>query len=487
MARKKKILLNKDGIDKREIGYYSTPSFVSDYLTTEMLKINPYGKFVLDPSVGKEELLKSFYDSGKLIDSFDVIKYLDEYKYSNFILSDFISYYADLKGNRFFNHSLTKYDYMIANPPYNCHEVSYIKDNKKWLNSIFEVGAYNMYSMFLSAMITLAKDGCLIGVLISDSFLTSTYHSKLREQIFGECSIHQIILCPSDLFWEQSADVRTCILILQKGRHYQGQIQISDRPNNTKELISILSNHKLKSVSLQSIRLSDTKLCNQILIDVDQDVTNLFHTFPKLGDIYKCVTCISTGNDEEFLSVHSKDGFSIPFYKNPAQRKFKSEPDCYLKDNFMDESLTHKTLMVRNKKLLFHEGIACSSMGLPFSAVYLPKNGVTGVNPTIYPPLNDLDWLISYLNSSLVTYLVRGVLIRSNMVTSGYVSCLPLLDFEVEEKEKLKMISLDVRQDNMGTYDAIRIIDNIIYSKGLLSPRTIDKISSFVENIYRRV
>jgi len=64
MARKVKILL-KNGIDKREVGYYSTPSFIADYITNEMLAINPNGTEVLDPAVGKEELLKGFYDAGK--------------------------------------------------------------------------------------------------------------------------------------------------------------------------------------------------------------------------------------------------------------------------------------------------------------------------------------------------------------------------------------------------------------------------------------
>ena len=31
----------ENGIDKREVGYYSTPSFVAKYLTHEMLSINP--------------------------------------------------------------------------------------------------------------------------------------------------------------------------------------------------------------------------------------------------------------------------------------------------------------------------------------------------------------------------------------------------------------------------------------------------------------
>lgn len=82
-----------------------------------------------------------------------------------------------------------------------------LKIIKSWLKGLFDVGVHNMYSMFLSAMIDMAKDGCLIGVVISDSFLTSTYHTKLREKILRACSLHQLILCPANLFWNQKADV----------------------------------------------------------------------------------------------------------------------------------------------------------------------------------------------------------------------------------------------------------------------------------------
>lgn len=481
MARKvKKLIMN--GIDKREVGYYSTPSFISDYMTNEMLALNPNGVDVLDPAVGKEELLTRFFEAGKKIESYDIIDYGTHSK-SSFCQKNFIEVYADFVAGQFFTFVPSKYDYMIANPPYNCHEIDYIRDNKKWLNELFPVGAYNMYSMFLSAMINMAKEGCLIGVVISDSFLTSTYHSKLREQIFSSCSIHQIILCPADLFWGQQADVRTCIMILQKGTKYQSDVLVADRPKNASELVKILVNHKLKRVSLDSIRLKCNKSNNQILIDVDEEVVNLFHQNTLLGDVFKCVTCISTGNDSLYLSKAKKSGYTIPFYKNPASHKFVGKEDAYLIDDYMSAHSNDKNFMVRNKELLHHEGIACSSMGLPFSAVYLPEEAVTGVNPTIFPPKDDINWLLSYLNSSLVTYLIRGVLIRSNMVTSGYVSCLPVLNFSNDDKKKLGEIASLVRERKVYVDDAIERIDSLVFSKTRISDNVTNHILYFSRNL----
>ena len=128
MARKIKTLIGEDGIDRREVGYYSTPDFVAQYITEEMLALNPNGNRVLDPATGKEELLPYFYNAGKEIDSFDIIDY-GNHIYSQFQCADFIEFY--ISRLQCLPMECQEYEYMIANPPYNCHEVAYIKDNKK--------------------------------------------------------------------------------------------------------------------------------------------------------------------------------------------------------------------------------------------------------------------------------------------------------------------------------------------------------------------
>ncbi|WP_299229712.1 N-6 DNA methylase [uncultured Psychroserpens sp.] len=487
MGRFEKILVNENGIDKRDSGYYSTPSFVSEFISNQLLDLNPNGRKVLDPAVGDEELLKTFFIHGKEIDSFDVIEH-GNIQYSNFRKQDFIEFYKEQKEALFFSNSIDlEYDYYIANPPYNCHELDYIKDNKTELKKLFgKVGVHNMYSMFLSAIVDCAKDGSLIGVIVSDSFLTATMHSGLRQQIIDSCAIHQLILCPNDLFWSQKADVRTCILVLQKGKQYQDKVQISNRPNNTRDLKEILENRRFNEVDIDDIVLSKKKTANQFIVDVDKDVLSLFHN-PRIGEIYNCITGISTGNDKKYLSKEKKDGFEIPFYKNPGSRKFKTTEDSYLINHFMEESLVVKDFMVRNKQFVFKEGITCSSMGLPFSACYLPENSTFGVNPNIFTPKQDLYWMLAYLNSHLVTYLVRGVLIRSNMVTSGYISQLPIIPFTEEEKKKLTIISKEVLEGKLKFEEAIIKINSIVYENLKFDMAVIQNIDDFALNLSKRV
>ncbi|EKT3967455.1 N-6 DNA methylase [Flavobacterium psychrophilum] len=487
MGRFEKILINSKGIDKRDSGYYSTPSFISEYLSSELLRLNPFGRKVLDPAVGDEELLKTFFLNGKLIDSFDIIEHGD-IQYSNFKKQDFIEFYKEQKKSLFFENNIDlEYDYYIANPPYNCHEIDYIKDNKNELKSIFpKVGVHNMYSMFLSAIIDCAKEGALIGVIISDSFLTSTMHSGLRQQILDECSIHQLILCPNDLFWSQKADVRTCILILQKGAKFQDKIEIVNRPKNSNHLQNILEKREFITTDLDNIVLSKHKTANQFIIDIDTDILALFKN-PRLGQLFDCITGISTGNDKKYLSKEQKKGYEVPFYKNPGSKKFKTNEDAYLINHFMEESLTVKDFMVRNKQFVFKEGITCSSMGLTFSACYLPPNSTFGVNPNVFTPKEDLFWVLAYLNSYLITYIVRGILIRSNMVTSGYISQLPIIPFTNDQKLILSNISKDVLDSKMNCDLAINKINTIVYSSLSLDKNIIEKIEDFALNLSKRV
>lgn len=488
MARKEKYLIDHNGVDKREIGYYSTHEFVAEFITQKMLEIKRNGTRVLDPCVGKEELLKFFLDTGIECSGIDVFRHKKSYE-SNFYQKDFINFYSNRKKKAFFNNfEVLEYDYYIANPPYNCHEIDYIKNNKDHLKKIFNpIGVHNMYSMFISAIIDFAKNDSVIGLITYDSFLTSKAHEKLRKKILNNCTIHYLALCPTDLFLQQGADVRTCILILQKGKDHQGLIKTSNRPLDTSEFKTIIKNNEFEEFEESELVL-DSKFDNgEIVVGLPDEIRKLFRN-ERLGDKFRCITGISTGNDSKYLSEEQSDLFKYPFYKNPGSRKFYTEPDAYLTSDFLELDKSVKNFMVRNKKLLFREGITCSSMGVEFSACYLPPNSTFGVNANIICSQNDLWWLLSYLNSSLVTYLVRGILNRSNMVTSGYVSRIPIPKFNEDTKEKLSECAKRgylASRKNKQLENITSQIDQVIFNDFNVKYETREEIKAFNNNVIK--
>lgn len=490
MGRFDKTIVIESGVDRRELGYYSTPAFISTFMTKKMLEINPSGKTALDPCVGKEEMIKDLYDSNIDIDGIDIHNHNDHF-YCNFIQDDFIDLYKRNKSTLIFEQKIDlKYDYIIANPPYNCHEVDYIRNNKKELNNVFgNIGVHNMYSMFISAIIDSAKEGALISIISADSFLTARMHNPLRNQILKDCSIHYLILCPTDLFWEQKADVRTCIMILQKGKKYQGQVKTLNRPKNKEDLRDKIVGELFVETELENLINKSGENQFEFVIDIPSEVQELF-SYPRIGEKFKCITGISTGADSKYISKEKKNGFEIPFYKNPGSRKFFCEQDGYLTNDYLKYDKEIKNFMVRNKSFMLKEGITCSSMGLPFSACYLPEGSTYGVNANIFCDKKDIWWLLAYLNSSLVTYFVRGILIRSNMITSGYVSKIPVIPLNKETKNQLEIIAKSAYKLKISPkeiHEVIAKIDSILFNALGLSKEIEAEIIHFSSNLQSRV
>lgn len=485
MGRVNKHIINKNGIDRRELGYYSTPEFISTFMTKKMLEINPHGTFALDPCVGQEEMIKKLYDSNIKIDGLDIFNHKD-YLYCNFIEIDFIEFYLQ---NKIKNIKL-KYDYFIANPPYNCHEIDYIRNNKKRLNSVFNgIGVHNMYSMFISAIIDSAKEGSLISIISADSFLTARMHNPLRSQILEECSIHYLILCPADLFWDQKADVRTCIMVLQKGKGYQKKVKTLNRPKNKADLMLSIEDENFLETQLENIVSISGKNQFEFVVDIPSEIQDLFK-FPRIGEKFKCITGISTGSDSRYISKEKKAGFEIPFYKNPGTRKFFCEQDGFLTNDYLKFDKEIKNFMVRNKSFMLQEGITCSSMGVTFSACYLPEGATYGVNPNIFCEKKDIWWLLAYLNSSLVTYIVRSILIRSNMITSGYVSKIPVIKLNAETKLELELIAKNAFNKKIKPTESLLVIkeiDKILFKQLKISNETQLIIIDFVSDLKHKV
>jgi len=129
-------------------------------------------------------------------------------------------------------------------------------------------------------------------------------------------------------------------------------------------------------------------------------------------------------------------------------------------------------------------------MGLPFSACYLPIGSTYGVNANIFCNKEDIWWLLGYLNSSLITYIVRGVLIRSNMITSGYVSKIPVIELNKKTKKELASIAKKAFNEKVSPKDVngiIQKIDRIIFNELELSNEIETEILHFTSNLQSRV
>jgi hypothetical protein len=486
VGRRTKIVLNAEGVDRRETGYYSTPVFVANFLASKLLTYRPGARSVLDPCVGKGELAAPFAQAGLQVVGVDITN-RDPKHCSRLICADFLELSADaIEGGLFAEKYLPSSDIIVANPPYNCHETDYIRLNKQKLITTFgKSTALNMYSLFIRAIIDFAQDGCLIGLIVHDSFLTAVGHKDLRNYVLSECTIKNLHLCPTSLFLDQGADVRTCLIILEKVHSKPDAIvEVSNRVSSIREFKETIRDEKFERLRLSEIILSGEVDNREIVVGLSPSLAALF-SGSRLSDFAPCITGVSTGNDSKYISLVKRPGFSVPFYKNPASRRFYAEPDGYIIDDFDREARLVPSFMVRNRDLLLRGGLSCSSMGVAFGATVRPPNTLCGVNPNVIVADTDKWWLLAYLNSRLCLYLLRGVLIRSNMVTAGYASRIPVPRFDACTKEALGDFGERAYHRALGgqkSDDQKSKIDNLIESKLAFQESVIEQLRAFSAN-----
>ena len=483
MGRHNKAVLTGAGIDRRDTGYYSTPEPVAEFFRRKLLSLNPAPKLVFDPCAGRGELLAPFRDCGARLCGFDVMD-MQPGGFFEFERRDFLLTAAAPDAN-----GLPDADIIVANPPYNCHEHDYLRKHKKRFALAFGKGAaLNLYSLFIHAIIRSARPGCLIGLITFDSFLTARGHEELRRLIRRECRIHSLLLCPTDLFRDQGADVRTAILVLQKGPQGAQRIEVAGRPETTAGFRQALRTDAFRTCAPEDVCLSSPRDRGEFVVEVPQAVRALF-AMPRLGEKFPCKTGISTGNDRAYLSPLCREGFGVPFYKNPGKRRFYTEPDAWLRDDYKTAAQNRKNFIIRNKPYIGRPGIACSSMGVAFGAAILPEGSAFGVNANLFPTEKDRWWLLAYLNSSLCNYLVRGVLLRSNMITAGYVARIPAPDMPAAVHKKLEQTAREAYEARPGPAELpgfIEKIDEAVFDAcGIPGPDR-DGIREFCANIVER-
>ena len=227
-----------------------------------------------------------------------------------------------------------------------------------------------------------------------DSFLSAAFYYKLRKKILQECFVLELHLGPDDLFRHQGENTSTCILILKKENNYSNKIIVSARPKDSNNLKRILSKRLFSVKTLSGIIIDIPEQTQIFAIDCPAEIRDLFQKYPPLSKIYKCGGGISTGCDSKYTSKSENEEYCIPFFQNPASNRFHTHSNSYLSKTFLEQSRRVSNFIVRNADYLDKEGIVCSSIGKHFAAAYLPIEGVTGVNAAIWPPSEDINWVL---------------------------------------------------------------------------------------------
>lgn len=403
------------------------------------------------------------------------------------------------------------FDLIIGNPPYKSkRESQYIRTHRERLEQQFsDVGIHNLYSMFTVHAIRNLKAGGLLCFIIQDSFLTNVYYRRFRRFILNHCKIHTITLAPHRLFHYTDADVRTAILLLEKytptGSHADEAranhpVRLTDRLRDESEFFTT----PLGKQQLVPQRWYTQMDNNNFFVNVPTRIIHLItESRLRLADVVRGGTGISTGDDARFLkNVNKARGdfqFDeteewIPFYKNGGAKDawFYQTPYRIQRDWRTNKSQS-RDFLARNTDCYFNEGITCSSMGIAFSAAYLPAGCLFGVNANFFTDSREeLFYLLAFLNSELAQYMVRAVFNRTNMVTAGYLKQLPYVEPEPSLKHRIASLSefivTSLQTNSDFDYKSIQTtINQQIYNVYDVIPEDILQIKRFCTNLYESI
>lgn len=483
--------LGKDRVN----GFYETPLKTVEYICNNVLSSYRKGMKILDPAVGDGIFLSALHQAGISHDDlygFDI----DEQK-------------VDALRKKFPNVRVfdatypfpETYDFIVGNPPYNGDESHYVRENRKRLKEQFkEIDAKNTYSMITYRAINALRENGIFSMILSDSFLTNSYYKSFRLFLLRNTQMHELLLAPWKLFHGRSADVRTCILTATKKmegetisskRTSMPPIRLVDRVHTEDDY---LHPQRVEYIPQDEF----THYPNgAFLIGVSPQIRDMYlHPSARLGDIVMGGTGISTGNDKRFLrrreEVQNNKQW-VPYFKNGARRAYYYRPEFFIERNYEKYQTSVANYLVRNEKFFFKEGITCSSVGVRFSAAYLPKNCLFGVNANFFfRDRETLFYTLGLLNTKLAWYFSRKVLIRTNHISANYLRLLPYQEPPAAEKKKIALTVAEIvnklRTRPGFDFSAIQAkLDKKFYQIFQLTPATIKDIEEFCSNFYEAI
>lgn len=443
---------------------------------------------ILEPSIGEGVLLKNLIGYPKEVVGYDV----DDlpFKVSKNINSENIN--VTFKHGSFIEAFLERsiaetYDSVIANPPYGLEfSIEYRKKLKHLLPSLY---VKESYGLFLYMSLKQLRDKGRYVFLIPDTFLTSHRHLAIRKFLCEEARPSHIIRIPSKSF--ETINFKYGNLCVIAG--YKERLKESDNIIWSEALDGLTS----ADIPEPTLNIQGDKLLNKIeqgwskysLVEQDSLVSK---EWLNLGDLAECRTGIYTGDNstyigfDPFLSKRKSNGHVIdwekdvynselsddeklngldrteklyvPFIRGGHREIFEQPSNAIL---WSKEAIKfykeNKKARFQNSSFYFKEGISIPMVSSSrISASYINNSvfdqGVVGVFP--YDRKN-LECLIIYLNSSLASKLMKGLVNGSANNSANYIKKLPVPKFSDKALSKALILFKKIQADNKSNNEEI--------------------------------
>ena len=358
------------------------------------------------------------------------------------------------------------YTKVIGNPPYGAWQ-DYEK--REMLKKKFS-GHYvkETYSLFLLRCISVLRMNGRLSFIIPDTYLFLNMHSRLRELIFTNTKIDEILIFPSKFFPGVSFGYSNLSIITlarsDKKSALENTFKVIQGFNSSIEFAALLGEEKNYPNNLQIFKfrqrdILENEQCRLILAESKMS-TLLSKTSHKLGDVAAVVTGFYTGDNLRFIRASSKDvkgaknyevidpatvihctsiygipdveeGY-VPYIKSASKRRYVRQSDEWFvrwDKPTIDFYNKNKKSRFQNSSFYFKTGIGIPMVKSRTVRAFLMADHVFDQSIVgIFPKDNSkLYYLLALMNSDTINDLIHAINPTANN-SSNYIKQLPYIE-----------------------------------------------------------
>ncbi|MBS9945539.1 BREX-1 system adenine-specific DNA-methyltransferase PglX [Vibrio alginolyticus] len=357
----------------------------------------------------------------------------------------------------------TKYDCVVANPPYMGSNYQ-IPKVKAYLRDNFKGFDKDLFSAFIVHNLALTKAQGELGFMTPFVWMFLSSYEQLRLNLIQNHTISTLVQLEYSGF--DGATVPICTFTISRN-HTKGYIssfvrldKFKGAKNQAPKALEAIKN-KHCGWFYEAASESFTKIpSSPISYWANSCMKNLFHKSTKLSEKAQIGKGLDTGDNNRFLrlwhEVSYNSGKWIPCQKGGPYRKWYGNNDYVINwGNDGQELKSFKGSNLRNSQNYFKEGISWTRVTSSATAFrYFPEGYIfESTGPCIFPNDTSLYKIAAFLNSQVVTELLKLVAPTLDF-QSGHISSLPFPEENLsEELGTLAKKSIDISKRDWDSFE----------------------------------
>ena len=345
------------------------------------------------------------------------------------------------------------YDVVVTNPPY-LWKRNMTEKLKDFVEENYKDWSTDLYSIFISRCLEFLGEKGKLGMITQQSFMFISSYEKVRKNILNNYFIENLVHLGPRAFDDISGEkVNTVMFILENSKNIEKEsnfLRLYDKQSADEKKELLLSNENKKQYEFS---LNQNKFKNisgsPFVYWIDEKIFNLFQENAPISNTFEVISGMRIGANNRFLRFHweinkNKIGNEWKLYNKGGEfSRFYGEYK-YVIDwrnqalNYYAENNSH-----RNPSMYFKRGVTYTLVtSAGFSIRIIPNNAVfDAAGPSIFCEEDDMYYLNAFLNSTLISYLLK-VLNSTINYTPTDTNKLPYIQPSVETKNKLKNIGM---------------------------------------------